>query len=148
MALTDPGTGKVVEFGVLQCKVTLARLCRAGDVLGVAADNFDDLGPAYSAAAAHSTAVTYLPRFVAGEDGAAGDVITAYGAAEIDGFTSCGVNQVKVYMAQTSALAGQVSATLPTGTASCGDVIGIVLGTTRVSLWPLFRGLIDTSTLA
>lgn len=146
MALTDSGgVGRTVEFGVNKIQVVLSRACRAGDVLGVAADNFDDLGPAYSAAAAHSTAVTYVARLVAGEDGAAGDTIIAYTAATVSGYSSAAAFN-KVYMAQTSGTAGQISETVPTGTGSCGDIVGMSVATNRVVLSPFHRPPMDSTT--
>lgn len=148
MALTDVSDGsRVIEFGVATTKVTLSRACKVGDILGVASDNYDDLGPAYSAAAAHSTAATYFPRFVAGQAGAAGDVITAYGIATVTGYSS-GAVQSLVYMAQTSGTAGQISETAPTGTGSCASIIGTTVATNRVILFPMSGSPVDTKTTA
>lgn len=148
MALTDVSDGsRIVLFGTLTRKVTLIRACKAGDVLGVAEDSFDDLGPAYSAADAHATGITYLPRLVAATAGIAGEVITAYGAAIISGYSS-GATAAKVYMAQTSGTTGQISETLPTGTASCGSVIGKTISATQVSLFPAATTSPDTITAA
>jgi len=145
MALTEPTAGRTIEFGVNKIPVALIRACKAGDVLGVASDNFDYLGPAYSAANAHATGIAYVARLVAGEDGAAGDTIIAYTAATTSGYTSGAVG-AKIYMAQTSGTAGQISETLPTGTLSCADVIGMTVATNRVVLSPFHRPPMDSAT--
>lgn len=144
MALTDPGVGRTVEFGLIKVEVTLARACRAGDILGIAADNWDDMGPIYGADDAHSTSVAYVARLVAGEDGAASDVICAYGFAVVSGYSSCAVFN-KVYVAAASGDTGELTETISTASGDNADVIGMSIATNRVVLFPLFGGTPEAS---
>ena len=81
MAIDSKGAERIIVSGICPCKIKLNRECRCGDILGVAEDNFDDLGPMDAAVDAHATGttgITYVSRFVAGEDGEANEWITGY----------------------------------------------------------------------
>ena len=86
MAFADSGLNKVIVQGWFPTKVTLARDCKVGDLLGVAEDSLDDLGPCNANDDGHATGgVTHLPRLVAGMQGKTGEIITAYGMAVVQG---------------------------------------------------------------
>lgn len=158
MAFADTGLGRVIVQGWFPCKVTLARACKVGDVIGVAEDSFDDLGPVNANESGHATTVTYLPRFVAGETGEAAEIITAYAIAVVQGtgytggFASeamaklyckgAGLTSVAANAAATKA--GQILGTEATHTGACTSVVGLQLNTDRVLLFPGFRSPADT----
>ena len=157
MAFADTGLGKVIVQGWFPCKVTLARDCKVGDIIGVAEDSFDDLGPVNANESGHATTVCYVPRLVAGMQGKASEVITAFPMAVVQstgitgGFASecmaklyCkgeGLTSVAANAAATCA--GRVHGTEATHTGSCVSVVGIQLDTDRVLLFPGFRAPSD-----
>ena len=69
MAFSDPGKGRIIGQGEGLVKITLAEACKAGDILGYSSGWTRALATVGTAIQA---------RLVAGEDGANGDVITAY----------------------------------------------------------------------
>jgi len=153
MAFADTGLGKVIVQGWFPCKVTLARDCKCGDLIGLAEDSFDDLGPVNAYADGHATGgVTYLPRLVAGEAGVATEIITAYPIAVVQGtgltggFASECMGKVYALSGSTGAgsstKAGRLSPTEATGV-GCSSVVGIQLDTDRVLLFPSFRAPAD-----
>jgi len=157
MAFADTGLDKHIVQGWFACKVTLTRACKVGDVIGVAEDSFDDLGPVNANESGHATTVTYLPRFVAGETGEAAEIITAYPIAVVQGtgitggFASNAMKKVyclgagltSVTANQASTKAGRVSETEATHAGSCTSIVGIELDTDRVLLFPGFRSPAD-----
>ena len=157
MAFADTGLNKVIVQGWFPCKVTLARACKVGDVIGVAEDSFDDLGPVNANESGHATTVTYLPRFVAGETGEAAEIITAYAIAVVQGTgltggfdSECmaklycqGAGLTSVAANAASTKAGRVLGTEATMAGSCTSVVGIQLDTDRILLFPGFRAPTD-----
>jgi len=137
MAFTEPTSGgRVIKQGILPCRVTLARACKCGDILGVAEDNFDDLGPSDSHVNGHATGVTYVHRLVAGEDGEAAEVITAYPAAVVGGYTG-GALGTKLYCAENGT-DGAISETVGGDTGDNATIIGLGLSANDALLYPGF----------
>ena len=125
MAFADPGTGRIIEQGEGLVKITLAEACKAGDVLG------------YSSGwkRALATAGTAIQgRLVAGEDGASGDVITAYRRAVVSGYSG-GTAGNAVYVAEGTDY-GEITETAPTTTDDCDTIIGYVVSATAAALEP------------
>lgn len=143
MAIADTGSGRIIEFGIGRCKVVLARACSRGDVLGVAEDNFDDIGPENAGVNAHATGVTYVPRLVAGEDGAANETITAYAIAVVSGYSG-GTLGKKLYCGETTTNQGKISETAPSTTGDCASLVGMTLAADRVLLFPALTAAPDT----
>ena len=141
MAIDSLRAKRIIVSGVCPCKVKLNRACACGDLLGVAEDNFDDLGPQDAAVGAHaSTGITYLPRFVAGEDGEANEWITAYPIAVVRGYTTATLG-TRLYAADAATALGTVAtgaaATAAAGTGGfCVSIIGMVISGTDVLLFP------------
>src|SRR4030042_1441615 len=105
MVFSDPGTGRIIEQGEGLVRITLAEPCPAGDILG------------YSSGwkRALATAGTAIQgRLVAGEDGASGDVITAYRRAVVGGYSG-GTAGNAIYVAEGTDY-GKVTATKATTT--------------------------------
>lgn len=125
MAFSDPGKGRIIEQGEGLVRVTLAEACKAGDILG------------YSSGwkrALATTGTAVQGRLVAGEDGASGDVITAYRRAVISGYSG-GTAGNAVYVAGGTDN-GQVTETQPTTTGDCDTLIGYMASATVAALEP------------
>jgi len=151
MAIDSLGNDRIIVQGICPCKVKLNRSCFCGDVLGVAEDNFDDLGPQDAAVAGHAaTGITYLPRFVAGEDGVADTWITAYPIAVVRGYTTATLG-TRLYAADAATAMGSV-ATGAAATAAAGtggfpiSIIGMVISATDALLFPGICGSEDEVT--
>ncbi|MBA7660285.1 hypothetical protein ES703_68287 [subsurface metagenome] len=125
MAFSDPGKGRITEQGEGLVKITLAEACKAGDVLGYS------LGWKRALATA-GTAVQ--GRLVAGEDGASGDVITAYRRAVVSGYSG-GTAGNPVYVAEGTDN-GKITETKPTTSGDCDTIIGYVVSATVAALEP------------
>ena len=125
MAFSDPGKGRIIEQGEGLVRVTLAEACKAGDILG------------YSSGwerALATTGTAVQGRLVAGEDGASGDVITAYRRAVVNGYSG-GTAGNAVYVAEGTDN-GQVTETQPTTTGDCDTLIGYMASATVAALEP------------
>ncbi|MBI2831804.1 MAG: hypothetical protein HYX79_06070 [Chloroflexi bacterium] len=125
MAFSDPGKGRVIEQGEGLVKITLAEACKAGDILG------------YSSGWKRSLATVGTAiqgRLVAGEDGASGDVITAYRRAVVSGYSG-GTAGNAVYVAEGTDY-GKVTETKPTTQGDCDTLIGYMATATVAALEP------------
>ena len=125
MAFSDPGKGRIIEQGEGLVRVTLAEACKAGDILG------------YSSGwkrALATTGTAVQGRLVAGEDGASGDVITAYRRAVVSGYSG-GTAGNAVYVAE-GADNGQVTETQPTTSGDCNTLIGYMASAAVAALEP------------
>ncbi len=125
MAFSDPGKGRILEQGEGLAKITLAEACKAGDILG------------YSSGwkRALATAGTAIQgRLVAGEDGASGDVITAYRRAVVGGYFG-GTAGNAVYVAEGTDY-GKITETKPTTSGDCDTIIGYMVSATVATLEP------------
>ena len=125
MAFSDPGKGRIVEQGEGLVKITLAEACKAGDILG------------YSSGwkKALATAGTAIQgKLVAGEDGASGDVITAYRRAVVSGYSG-GTAGNAVYVAEGTDN-GEITETKPTTAGDCDTIIGYMGSATVAALEP------------
>ena len=125
MAFADPGTGRIIEQGEGLVKITLAEACKAGDVLGYSSGW-------KMALATVGTAIQ--GRLVAGEDGASGDVITAYRRAVVSGYSG-GTAGNAVYVAEGTDY-GEITETAPTTSGDCDTTIGYVVSATTAALEP------------
>ena len=125
MALSDPGTGRIIEQGEGSVKITLAEACKAGDVLGYSSGW-------KRALATVGTAIQ--GRLVAGEDGASGDVITAYRRAVVGGYSG-GTAGNAVYVAEGTDY-GKITETKPTTSGDCDTVAGYMVSATAGALEP------------
>ncbi len=125
MALSDPGTGRIIEQGEGLVKITLAEACKAGDILG------------YSSGwkrALATTGTAIQGRLVAGEDGASGDVITAYRRAVVSGYSG-GTAGNAVYVAEGTDY-GEVIETKPDTSGDCDTIIGYLVSVSAAALEP------------
>ena len=125
MALSDPGTGRIVEQGEGLVKITLAEACKAGDVLGYSSGW-------KRALATVGTAIQ--GRLMAGEDGASGDVITAYRWAVVSDYSG-GTAGSAVYVAEGTDY-GKITETKPTTSGDCDTIIGYMVSATAAALEP------------
>jgi hypothetical protein len=125
MAFSDPGKGRIIEQGEGLVKITLAEACKAGDVLGYSSGW-------KRALATVGTAIQ--GRLVAGEEGASGDVITAYRRAVVSGYSG-GTAGNAVYVAEGTAY-GQITETQPSTTGDCDTIIGYVVSAAVAALEP------------
>ncbi len=125
MAFSDPGKGRIIEQGEGLVKITLAEACKAGDVLGYSSGW-------KRALATVGTAIQ--GRLVAGEDGASGDVITAYRRAVVGGYSD-GTAGNTVYVAEGTDY-GKITETKPTTQGDCDTVIGYMASATVAALEP------------
>ncbi len=125
MAFSDPGKGRIIEQGEGLVKITLAEACKAGDVLGYSSGW-------KRALATVGTAIQ--GRLVAGEDGASGDVITAYRRAVVDGYSG-GTAGNAIYVAEGTDY-GRITETKPTTQGDCDTVIGYTVSTTVAAMEP------------
>ena len=125
MAFSDPGTGRIIEQGEGLAKITLAEACKAGDILGYSSGW-------KRALATVGTAIQ--GRLVAGEDGASGDVITAYRRAVVSEYTG-GTAGNAVYVAEGTDY-GEITETKPTTTGDCDTIIGYMVSATVAVLEP------------
>lgn len=125
MAFSDPGKGRIIEQGEGLVKVTLAEACKAGDILGYSSGW-------KRALATVGTAIQ--GRLVAGEDGANGDVITAYRRAVVSGYSG-GTAGNAVYIAEGTDY-GQITETKPTTSGDCDTIIGYMASATVAALEP------------
>ncbi len=125
MAFSDPGKGRIVEQGEGIVKITLAEACKAGDILGYSSGW-------KRALATVGTAIQ--GRLVAGEDGASGDVITAYRRAVVSGYSD-GTAGNAVYVAEGTDY-GKITETKPATAGDCDTVIGYMVSATVAALEP------------
>ena len=125
MAFSDPEKGRIIEQGEGLVKVTLAEACKAGDILGYSSGW-------KRALATVGTAIQ--GRLVAGEDGANGDVITAYRRAVVSGYSG-GTAGNAVYVAEGPDY-GQITETKPTTSGDCDTIIGYMASATVAALEP------------
>ena len=125
MAFSDPGTGRIIEQGEGLVRITLAEDVKAGDVLGYSSGW-------KRALATVGTAIQ--GRLVAGEDGASGDVITAYRRAVVSGYSG-GTAGNPVYVAEGTDN-GEITDTKPDTSGDCDTVIGYVVSDTVAALEP------------
>ncbi len=125
MAFSDPGKGRIIEQGEGLVKITLAEACKAGDALGYSSGW-------KRALATVGTAIQ--GRLVAGEDGASGDVITAYRRAVVSGYSG-GTAGNPVYVAEGTNN-GKLTETKPTTTGDCDTIIGYMVSATVAALEP------------
>jgi len=88
MAFADSGLAKIVKEAAAKVNIIMAAACQAGDLLG------------YSSGwkPANESSTTILAELVAGENGAAGDVITAYRMAVVSGSISGAAPGNTVYL--------------------------------------------------
>ncbi len=125
MAFSDPGTGRIIEQGEGLVKITLAEACKAGDILG------------YSSGwkrALATTGTAIQGRLVAGEDGANGDVITAYRRAVVGNYSG-GTAGSAVYIAEGTDY-GEITETKPTTSGDCDTIIGYMASAAAAALEP------------
>ncbi len=125
MAFSDPGNGRIIEQGEGLVKITLAEACKAGDILGY--------GSGWKRALA-TTGTAIQGRLVAGEDGASGDVITAYRRAVVSGYSG-GTAGNAAYVAE-GADNGQITETKPSTSGDCDTIIGYLVAATVAALEP------------
>ena len=125
MAFSDPGKGRIIEQGEGLVKVTLAEDVKAGDVLGYSSGW-------KRALATVGTAIQ--GRLVAGEDGANGDVVTAYRRAVVSGYSG-GTAGNPVYVAEGTEN-GQITEAKPTTSGDCDTIIGYMVSATVAALEP------------
>jgi hypothetical protein len=125
MAFSDPGKGRIIEQGEGLVKITLAEACKAGDILGYSSGW-------KRALATVGTAIQ--GRLVAGEDGASGDVVTAYRRAVVSGYSG-GTAGNEVYVAEGTDY-GHITGTQPTTTGDCDTFIGYMVSATVAALEP------------
>ena len=125
MAFSDPGTGRIIEQGEGLVKITLAEACKAGDILGYSSGW-------KRALATVGTAIQ--GRLVAGEDGASGDVITAYRRAVVGDYSG-GTAGNAVYVAEGTDY-GEITETKPTTSGDCDTIIGYMVSATVAALEP------------
>ena len=125
MAFSDPGTGRIIEQGEGLVRITLAESCKAGDILGYSSGW-------KRALATVGTAIQ--GRVVAGEDGASGDVITAYRRAVVSDYSG-GTAGNAVYVAEGTDY-GQITETQPTTSGDCDTIIGYMVSATAAALEP------------
>ena len=125
MAFSDPGTGRIIEQGEGLVKITLAEGVKAGDILGYSSGW-------KRALATVGTAIQ--GRLVAGEDGASGDVITAYRRAVVGDYAG-GTAGNPVYVAEGTDY-GKITETKPTTSGDCDTIIGYTVSATTAALEP------------
>ena len=121
MPLTEPTTGRTIDYASQPVKITLAEACKKGDILGYATGW-------KRALATVGTAIQ--GKLIAGEAGAIGDVITAYVSAQISGFTGATPGG-SVYVAEGTAN-GQYTESAPATTGDCNTIIGLILSATEI----------------
>ncbi len=145
MAFADSNAGvRTILQGFCPMKVTLARTCKVGDILGLAEVTFDDLGPVNANDSGNATSETILPRFVAGEAGEDTDTITVYAMAIVGGYSG-GTLGTQMYpagygSAVSATDAGQISDSEATGgTGACTSVIGFMIDADKALLFPMAR---------
>jgi hypothetical protein len=125
MAFSDPGKGRIIEQGEGLVRITLAEAVVAGDVLGYSSGW-------KRALATVGTAIQ--GRLVAGEDGASGEVITAYRRAVVSGYSG-GTPGNPVYVAEGTDN-GKITETAPSTSGDVNTIIGYVTSTTVAALEP------------
>ena len=129
MAFADAQIGGRVLHGSAPCRITLAGACVAGDLLGYASG--------WKRALA-TTGTAIQGRLVAGEDGAIGDVITAYREAVVDSRISGATAGNPIYGAEGTDN-GKYTETAPNTTGDCDTILGVALDATTLLLFPLNR---------
>ncbi len=125
MAFSDPGKGRIIEQGEGLVRITLVEDVVAGDILGYSSGW-------KKALATVGTAIQ--GRLVAGEDGASGDVITAYRRAVASGYSG-GIAGNAVYAAEGTD-SGKITETRPTTTGDCDTIAGYMVSATVAALEP------------
>ncbi len=128
MALTDTALRTVVQ-GRDPVRLTLAGTVYTGDPIGYNSGWVQADGNG-----------TYYAEFVAGQCGGAGDVITAYRSAVVQGMTGMTAGN-PIYLSDT---AGKYSES--TGTSQ--QVVGISISATEAVIGPLFTGTITNANIA
>lgn len=130
MAHTDSTTGgRIIENGTLKCKITLTSACEVGDLLGYSSG----WKPALA-----TTGGAIYPFLVAGQAGAAADVITCWGGAVVSG-TSGATAGGYLYAAE-STLVGETTATAPSTGGDINSPVGFSLDATHMLLFPAALG--------
>ncbi len=125
MAFSDPGKGRIIEQGEGLVRITLAEDVKAGDILGYSSGW-------KRALATVGTAIQ--GRLVAGEDGANGEVVTAYRRAVVSGYSG-GTAGNPVYVAEGTDN-GKITETKPTTSGDCDTIIGYMASATVAALEP------------
>jgi len=125
MAFSDPGKGRIIEQGDGLVSVTVAEAVKAGDVLGYSSGW-------KRALATVGTAIQ--GRLVAGEEGASGDVVTAYRRAVVGSYSG-GTAGNPVYVAEGTDY-GKITETKPTTSGDCDTIIGYMVSATVAALEP------------
>lgn len=125
MAFSDPGKGRVIENAGGPVRITLAEAVVAGDILGYSSGWKRTLATVGS---------VIQGRLVAGEDGASGDVITAYRRAVVGGYSG-GTAGNPVYVAEGTDY-GKVTETAPSTSGDANTVIGYMASATVAALEP------------
>lgn len=127
MALTEGTAGRTISEVAQPVRVTLADTCKRGDILGYSSGW-------KRALATVGTAIQ--GKLVAGEDGAVGDIITAYSSAFIIGFTGATPGGA-LYAAEGGAgNAGTYTESAPATTGDCNTIIGLIMSATEVLAFP------------
>ncbi len=114
-----------MEPGGAVVKLPRGEACKAGDVLGYSSGGKRALAPV-------GTAIQ--GRLVAGEDGASGDVITAYRRAVVSGYSG-GTAGNPVYVAEGTDN-GKITETKPTTSGDCDTIIGYMASAMVAALEP------------
>jgi len=126
MSYADNSTGgRIIKEGHIPVKITFAEACMVGDLLG------------YSSGwkrALATTGVAIHARLVAGQSGATGDVITAYGDVVISNVSGAPPGG-SMYLAEGTDY-GQTTDTAPSTTGDINAPIGIALSATEIFLYP------------
>jgi hypothetical protein len=120
--------GGVVEMAGSPIKLTLAGAVSKGDGVGYSAGWV-------RANAATGTAIQV--RYVAGADGAIGDVIDCYEVAVVKGRFSGATLNGNVYGSKT--VAGSFTQTAPAVVGDCNKIVGIAVAADRLHLFPQAR---------
>ena len=123
MAFTDPTDGsRTLLTGTGPCKITLAGVCKIGDPLGYSSGWYR----------ADANASIYA-ELVAGEDGAAAQVITAYTSARIGGISSATAGGA-VYLSDTAGGYSESAGTV-------AQIVGVQESTTVMVIKPGYFAL-------
>jgi hypothetical protein len=125
MALTEATAGRTINDAAMPVRVTLAEACKKGDLLGYSSGWKRALATVGTAIQA---------KLIAGEDGASGDVITAYSTALVSGFTG-GTPGGALYAAEGTSY-GCYTESAPVTTGDCNTIIGLIVSATEVLAWP------------
>ena len=123
---------RVIEEGILPCKVTLAAACTVGQLLGYSTG--------WKLALATAAGVIE-PELIAGQPGAIGDVITAYrGAVIYDADAPYTAGAIQWCGETGNGGAGETTETMPATQNDLDARLGVALDTSHVSLFLPFGG--------